>query len=227
VDGGTNRLYEIRTKNETAQLQLPDLITGDFDSIEPSVKEHYADQGVKIVSTPDQDATDFTKAVLEFSRGQDAGEYPKASAGVETPKRVLNFGCTTNLEILQVDVILVIAESSGRYDQFFANINTLVKLPQEVKIFLISRESISWILRAGCSHKLEFDLEYVNLRPHCGLIPFAGRATLTTKGLRWNLDNTDCFFGGMVSTSNEVAASTVEVTANADLLWTMQNNSLA
>jgi len=30
-----------------------------------------------------------------------------------------------------------------------------------------------------------------------------------------------------VSTSNEVAASTVEVTANADLLWTMQNNSLA
>lgn len=42
---------------------LPDLISGDFDSIHPELLKLYESLGVTIVPTPNQNETDFTKAV--------------------------------------------------------------------------------------------------------------------------------------------------------------------
>ena len=42
---------------------LPDVISGDFDSIQTDLLKIYAAKGVTIVPTPDQDETDFTKAL--------------------------------------------------------------------------------------------------------------------------------------------------------------------
>ena len=46
----------------------PHLLTGDFDSIESEVKQLFADRGVTVVETPDQDFTDFHKALIELSK---------------------------------------------------------------------------------------------------------------------------------------------------------------
>ena len=62
VDGGTNAWYALRKEN--SELLPPHYVSGDFDSVEPAVLEHVRGlEQVKVVPTPDQDETDFTKAL--------------------------------------------------------------------------------------------------------------------------------------------------------------------
>ena len=48
---------------------MPDIVTGDFDSITDAVLAHCKSIGVKVVPTPEQDRTDFTKAVDVLLQG--------------------------------------------------------------------------------------------------------------------------------------------------------------
>jgi len=94
VDGGTNQLFDL-TRNNVRDLLTPDLITGDFDSISPSVRTHYEELGARTVETLDQNFTDFTKALHEFFAGIGRNDYPavKATTGnVELiiPKHVID-----------------------------------------------------------------------------------------------------------------------------------------
>lgn len=82
------------------------------------------------------------------------------------------------------------------------------------------------------------------LGPTCGVMPIGSPATLTTKGLKWDmgkesrqrqiamslivplLDNLKCEFGGMVSTSNAVDSDLVEIVTDAPVVWTIEINLL-
>ena len=71
ADGGANRLYQATvvsdnddtTKTTTCNEYLPDLITGDLDSLLPHVREYYEDRGVPIVRVEDQDYHDLDVSV--------------------------------------------------------------------------------------------------------------------------------------------------------------------
>ena len=50
------------------EFPVPDLITGDFDSADQDHVEYFRAQGARVVATPDQDHTDFTKALIELDK---------------------------------------------------------------------------------------------------------------------------------------------------------------
>ena len=94
VDGGTNRWYKIANNIEkncqitkTSQI-IPDLISGDLDSIHCDVLSFYKDK-CEVINTPDQNHTDFTKTIQLLS----------------------------SKTTVKIDYIVAFSEHSGRLDQ--------------------------------------------------------------------------------------------------------------
>ncbi len=194
VDGGTNRWIEWLQKHSLAdELEPPTYITGDLDSCRLESIEFFS-KSTEVVKTLDQDHTDFTK-------------------------------CLKFLEKTKLDFFVSICESSGRFDHILANINTLFKNHQKSPelsrpVYILSSDSLTWLLPPGKStiHIPE------NLRKYwCSLVPIGSRSTVTTTGLKWNLNNQVMEFGGIVSTSNRYDGKSDEVTIIGDtpLLWSM------
>ena len=74
VDGATNQFYDLlhrrsrpKRKKSAGSGLIPDVISGDFDSVDPNLLTYFNDLGSKIVKTPDQNNTDFAKALLLLS----------------------------------------------------------------------------------------------------------------------------------------------------------------
>ena len=66
---------------------MPDLITGDFDSADMSHVEHFRGLGATVASTPDQEHTDFTKALIEL-HGRGVDKLEAVVAFIEAGGRV-------------------------------------------------------------------------------------------------------------------------------------------
>jgi len=73
VDGGTQRWLKyleeqgIDVLNGEHKRYVPDLITGDMDSSLPSMIKKLGSIGSTIIKTPDQNYTDYTKALLQVA----------------------------------------------------------------------------------------------------------------------------------------------------------------
>ncbi|EAT41838.1 AAEL006587-PA [Aedes aegypti] len=198
VDGGTNRWVDFVKGHigPDEQLKAPDLVTGDFDSCTDESMSYVTRLNCRIIKTPDQNATDFTKSLMALQSTGYASEISR---------------------------VLVLCESSGRLDQIMANINTLFlarKILPETPVFLRSSNSLSWLLPAG-SHLINIPPRLLNERIWCSLIPVGYRAVCSTSGLRWNLDNQVTEFGTLVSTSNTYAELEVGIKTDSALLWCM------
>jgi len=196
VDGGTTVWQNLLDKyGPKVSKQVPDLITGDFDSADMSHVEHFRGLGATVANTPDQDHTDFTKALIELhERGVD-----------------------------KLEAVVAFIEAGGRVDHLMGNFQTLALAsdlaPSLPPVFLCSSNSISWLLKPG-KHAIVVPSP---VPEHCGLIPMDGKALVSTSGLKWNLTNQHLRFGELVSTSNSFSLESKEVFVETDslLLWTM------
>ncbi|KAI9498320.1 thiamine pyrophosphokinase [Zychaea mexicana] len=196
ADGGSNRLYDtFKHDSHKLRLYLPDEIRGDLDSLRVDVKEYYESMNVKITRVADQDSTDFDKVIALLKEKEE--------------------------ELGKVFDIVALPALGGRFDQTMQSINVLYSMMHEVerRTILVSDESLTVLMDKG-THHIHCQPEYEG--PTCGLIPIGAPATLTTRGLEWNLDHRKCHFGGMVSTSNSIAKDLIEVETDSPIVWTIE-----
>nr|XP_053629077.1 uncharacterized protein LOC128686259 [Cherax quadricarinatus] len=129
---------------------------------------------------------------------------------------------------LRIEHVTVIAGlRTERFDHVIANIATLYKVEMliSVPVVIVCGGSIYWLLAAG-DHSIQV-AEDIIFNPQCswcGLVPVGQPSTVTTTGLKWNLNNQVLAFGHVVSTSNTfdpICYGVVTVTTSQPLLWTM------
>lgn len=195
VDGGTQYLRKMSNGPEDL---VPEIICGDFDSVSAETLNYYQNLGAQIIPAPDQNETDFTKA-LRIS----------VSHIAENKKNV--------------DAILVIARNGDRLDHVLGNLNTLYSALEicPFPVFILGDNSLTWLLKEG-KHRIHLDESMMN--SHVGLIPLGEPCLdVTTTGLKWNLSHGKMQFGGLISVCNRFDGSE-EVTVETDkkLVWTME-----
>ncbi|KZZ87059.1 Thiamin pyrophosphokinase, eukaryotic [Moelleriella libera RCEF 2490] len=201
ADGAANRLHHLSSfQGKFANLQA---IVGDLDSLSPEVRDFYSSQPTpaQIVQDPDQESTDFGKAIDWIRRAQQPA----------------------TLDIVALGGI------GGRLDQGLSQLHHLYMYQSgseyaHGRIYLLSEASLTFLLKAG-SHKIHVKEpgEDAVFKKHVGIIPLQGPSRITTKGLEWDVSDWESKIGGNLSTSNHVLPDTkcVHVHTTKDVLFTI------
>ncbi|KAF9930758.1 hypothetical protein FBU30_011294 [Linnemannia zychae] len=228
ADGGANRLYDLLKTDEEREKFLPDYIRGDLDSLRDSVKEYYESLGVPVERDGNEYNTDFMKCV-ELVRARDPAVPLTSSKDPIVSSTPVNSFVNGNdtLEARHACNIGVVAlgGTGGRFDQCMSSIHYLYAINEERPATLISDESIVIALDAG-THNITCNLNIEG--PTCGIIPVgSSEATLTTKGLKWDIEDWKTSFGKQISTSNALVDSEVTIKTDARVVWTTELRSLS
>eukprot|EP00511_Aplanochytrium_stocchinoi_P002266 CAMPEP_0204835074 /NCGR_PEP_ID=MMETSP1346-20131115/21557_1 /ASSEMBLY_ACC=CAM_ASM_000771 /TAXON_ID=215587 /ORGANISM="Aplanochytrium stocchinoi, Strain GSBS06" /LENGTH=272 /DNA_ID=CAMNT_0051968777 /DNA_START=348 /DNA_END=1169 /DNA_ORIENTATION=+ len=202
ADGGANRLYDEYSNSKMASelneckvgahCFIPDYVRGDLDSIRSEVAQFYADLGTKIEKVHDQDSNDMEKC-LDFLQRLQAERNQRFS-------------------------VVALGSFGGRFDQTMANLNAAYKWNGVFSnLVLISTHSLGFLLSAG-SHKIIINKDFETTT--CGLLPIGTPSeSVTTKGLKWNLNKHKMEFGKLISSSNEVVEDFVLVETSHPIFW--------
>ncbi|GKY98186.1 hypothetical protein MPSEU_000776400 [Mayamaea pseudoterrestris] len=208
ADGGANRLHNANPK------YLPNLIVGDLDSLNDSVRAYYLHQDVNIEQDFDQDCNDLDKALQRCSQksrvviyGAFGGRFDQEMASMQAlykwdshfPKGLWLYNDETCACLVGGRRAVEDASSQRKYV-------VTMKLPNDEM-----DES-----RFPCEG------------PTCGLIPLATPCRrVTTDGFKWNLANQRSEFGrdGIVSTSNHMMGKAVTIESSDPLVFTAEVHS--
>ncbi|KAJ7593003.1 thiamine pyrophosphokinase [Mycena floridula] len=195
ADGGANRLYDVLSESERSSY-LPDLIKGDLDSLRSDVRDYYFAKGVPVVQDDDQYSTDLMKCVAALVENEKNG--------------------------IQYELVLL-GGLAGRLDQTIHTLAFLHKLRRKRKrVYAVTDDNVGWVLDAG-EHEITVDHEVLGTT--CGLLPVGIESTiLSTRGLKWNLDNALSSFDGMISTSNHLVLTEpiVWIKTSKPIWWTVE-----
>ncbi|KAF4527163.1 hypothetical protein B566_EDAN007186 [Ephemera danica] len=145
ADGGTDRWLQFLRSCCPDKELVPDIVTGDLDSITPEALAHCSAKGSLILKKPDQDNTDFTKGLIETSKWQEVNK-------------------------VELDGVIALVETAGRLDQILANLNTLY-LAQSIltcPVYQLASDSLTWLLNPG-THKINVPASLA--KGYCGLVP--------------------------------------------------------
>ena len=231
ADGGANRLHDLGLEEDEAKLcvcdcnidpyllkadffKRPAAICGDLDSVRPDVLRHYEQQGVRIIKDDNQYETDLMKSLQVVAD-------EAVARSMEHP------------ELLEHRDVAIFGGLSGRADQAFSILNYLYvcegdsRNPSEAPstiirtLYLITPESIIFCLPDGES-EIHTPAGPGALGESVGIIPLGLPATITTKGLEWDVENWRTGFGGQVSTSNHIKSDIVAVNTTEKVLFTVE-----
>ncbi|EGG01497.1 uncharacterized protein MELLADRAFT_92108 [Melampsora larici-populina 98AG31] len=220
ADGGSNRLYDFNSDFK------PDFIKGDLDSIEESVKDYYSGLGVKICLDRDQDSTDLGKClalVQEIEREREGDELVwvliHGGIGGRLDQTIHTLHTLLKLEL----------EPINRNEKMTKdNEEEVIKRSYERQVWVVDSfsKNLTFVINKEFQHELMIEKSWKRESElTCGILPIGvNEAIVTTKGLRWDLDDTITSMTGLLSTSNQVAKCTevIEIETNENIIWTME-----
>jgi len=124
---------------------------------------------------------------------------------------------------LEASMVVVLIDKKSPSQDFILYGELLLKLrnmelSSTLPVYLLFCESLICLIPSGTS--------VIITRNHtvdwCGLVPMGNPATVTTTGLKWNLNNEKMEFNDLISTSNKLESdSDVEIKTNSPLIWSM------
>lgn len=197
---------------------VPDALVGDLDSVRPEVKELYASRGSRVTDlSHDQDSTDLDKCLahVESHLAAWAAGGGQAAAAAASPD-----AAPPPPPTLPPHHVVVVGALGGRLDHTLSNLGALHRFPH-LSVTIWSDGNTVRLVRGGSgggggdasstaaapsssspSTRVVSDRRVEG--PACGVVPLAGEATVTSRGLRWDMSATRLAFGvgGMLSTSN-------------------------
>ncbi|OAV97932.1 thiamine pyrophosphokinase [Puccinia triticina 1-1 BBBD Race 1] len=230
ADGGANRLYDYcsdlvkaeETPGANRRMLIPDYIKGDLDSIRPQVKHFFENSDCHITRDQDQDSTDFGKCLALI---EELESRPDSNDSNDHPTGLL----------------LIHGGLTGRLDQTIHTLHTLLlrlgspptspgDLPQglpETWVVDTDAGSMACALERGVKHLLPIPPSWrQGASPlTCGILPIGiKQATVTTRGLKWNLNQAKTSITGLLSTSNHILTKTevVQVESDDRVVWTIE-----
>ena len=186
ADGAANRLYDSLDETHRCKM-LPDLITGDLDSLRPDVADFYGGRGVPIEAVEEQDTHDFEKCLqwLQQRQQQPSARQQQRQQQRQQPEQVAapasvvvplaaapQTVAVADPVRMQPFSVIAYGAFGGRLDHLMANLNMLYSYECFERFCLVSDESLAFLLRPG-SHSIEANLEVED--GSCGLIPLGGR----------------------------------------------------
>lgn len=135
--------------------------------------------------------------------------------------------------------ILVFGGLGGRVDQAFAQLHQLYAASQQAineaskgELYLISEESISFVLRRGgntirTAKGASYEPHGENghrryLEESVGILPVGGPSVISTEGLEWDVRDWKTEIGGKLSTSNHIRAGVVSVETTEPVFFTAE-----
>lgn len=175
------------------QSLYPHYLVGDLDSINESELGIFQQAGGMVIRDNNQDTTDFEKCLHLYT------QLP-----VSSDEWLLVYGAMGGIRL---------DHAMAALQPLFANANVRVKL--------IQGPAHAMVIPVGDTIMHIHDETL--LRMKCGLFPIIGPTLVTTNGLKWNLNNTSLEYGKMVSVSNEIIASSIMISTERPLLFTIQH----
>ncbi|KAI4216153.1 MAG: hypothetical protein LQ351_001653 [Letrouitia transgressa] len=190
------------------------MICGDLDSLLPEVKEYYESKGCQIVEDSSQDSTDIAKCLKQIESQTDA-----ILSTIAEQKNMPKDSYQSH-----VDVVLL-GGLGGRIDQALSILHHLYKSGEEdtlkYRLFLVSPHSVAFVLVKG-SNLIVAPSTHFSSRASIGIIPIGRPAIVSTRGLKWDVDDWPTEFGTQISTSNYAINDCVSVTATERVLFTIE-----
>ncbi|KAL2267924.1 hypothetical protein VTJ83DRAFT_5201 [Remersonia thermophila] len=239
ADGGANRLYHVGGQRGDAFFDALDAIVGDLDSLAADARRYYEarrgpdGQPTRILRDPDQESTDFGKAVAyvrAWHREQHKGDGAPLDLVV-----VGGLGGRVDQALSLIHHLHLF--QAGGDDRRDGEGRTAREAGPSGRVYLFSGDSLTFLLRAG-RHRIRVrspaDAEDGGgeksgeksgdvFGKHVGILPVGEPSRVTTRGLEWDVTDWETRFGGRVSTSNHILPETevVEVETTKDVVWTM------
>jgi thiamine pyrophosphokinase len=200
---------------------LPNLIHGDLDSLSPPASNFYSKNFVTISKDEDQYSTDFGKCMKIITNG-----YPAESCYDISKTTPIS---TSSAETAPHDII-ILSTLAGRVDQGLGLLHELLRESMKarsegqpaVRLWLLSEQSLSFLLHPGSSTITGLDSTNGIFTKNVGILPIYGAATISTKGMEWDVQDWKTEMGGMVSTSNHVLGDEVVVLTDHVVLFTVE-----